>query len=83
MDRDLGILAAEGTHVQERCLLVHTPEPALTSCLVQQFDVARATELTDRRYELVCFFDTLHDLRDPVGAVPGTSRSCSRRAPCC
>jgi hypothetical protein len=51
--------------------------------LVQQFDVARATELTDRRYELVCFFDTLHDLRDPVGAVPGTSRSCSRRAPCC
>jgi 2-polyprenyl-3-methyl-5-hydroxy-6-metoxy-1,4-benzoquinol methylase len=34
-----------------------------------QFEVARATELTDRRYELVCFFDTLHDLGDPVGAV--------------
>lgn len=32
-------------------------------------ELARATELTQRRYELVCFFDTLHDRGDPVGAA--------------
>lgn len=34
-----------------------------------QFEVARAVEITDRRYGLVCFFDTLHDLGDPVAAA--------------
>jgi 2-polyprenyl-3-methyl-5-hydroxy-6-metoxy-1,4-benzoquinol methylase len=33
------------------------------------FEVARAVEVSDRRYGLVCFFDTLHDLGDPVAAV--------------
>jgi ubiquinone/menaquinone biosynthesis C-methylase UbiE len=33
------------------------------------FDVARAVEYPDRRYELVCFFDCLHDMGDPVAAA--------------
>ena len=34
-----------------------------------RFDTARATEVPDRGYGLVCFFDTLHDLGDPVAAA--------------
>jgi SAM-dependent methyltransferase len=34
-----------------------------------RFDVARATDYPNRRYGLVCFFDTLHDLGDPVAAA--------------
>lgn len=30
---------------------------------------ARATDYPDRRYGLICFFDTLHDLGDPVAAA--------------
>jgi SAM-dependent methyltransferase len=33
------------------------------------FSVARATNYPDRRYGLICFFDTLHDLGDPVAAA--------------
>lgn len=33
------------------------------------FDVARATDYPDHQYGLICFFDCLHDLGDPVGAV--------------
>jgi SAM-dependent methyltransferase len=33
------------------------------------FEIARAVDLPDRRYGLVCFFDTLHDLGDPIGAA--------------
>ena len=33
------------------------------------FAVARATDYPDRRYGLICFFDTLHDLGDPVAAA--------------
>ncbi|KAB2909707.1 MAG: methyltransferase domain-containing protein [Kofleriaceae bacterium] len=33
------------------------------------FGVARAVEVPDRRYGLICFFDTLHDMGDPVGAA--------------
>lgn len=33
------------------------------------FVPARAEALPDRRYGLVCFFDTLHDLGDPVAAA--------------
>ncbi len=36
------------------------------------FAVAGATDYPDRRYGLVCFFDTLHDLGDPVGAARRT-----------
>jgi SAM-dependent methyltransferase len=34
-----------------------------------RFDAARAAEYPDRRYGLICFFDTLHDMGDPVAAA--------------
>jgi 2-polyprenyl-3-methyl-5-hydroxy-6-metoxy-1,4-benzoquinol methylase len=33
------------------------------------FDVARATDYRGKNYGLICFFDCLHDLGDPVAAV--------------
>jgi ubiquinone/menaquinone biosynthesis C-methylase UbiE len=33
------------------------------------FALARAENYPDRRYGLICFFDTLHDLGDPVAAA--------------
>jgi SAM-dependent methyltransferase len=33
------------------------------------FDVARAVDYPDERYGLICFFDCLHDLGDPVAAA--------------
>ena len=38
------------------------------------FSVARAVDYPDQRYGLVCFFDTLHDLGDPVAAVQHASQ---------
>lgn len=34
-----------------------------------EFSAARATDYPDHRYGLICFFDTLHDLGDPVAAA--------------
>ena len=34
-----------------------------------RFEVASATQVSDRGYGLICFFDTLHDLGDPVAAA--------------
>lgn len=34
-----------------------------------RFETARAVEVPDHRYGLICFFDTLHDLGDPVAAA--------------
>lgn len=34
-----------------------------------QFSSARATDYADERYGLICFFDVLHDLGDPVAAA--------------
>lgn len=34
-----------------------------------QFEPARATEYPNRGYGLICFFDVLHDLGDPVAAA--------------
>ncbi len=33
------------------------------------FEVALATKLPDLGFDLVCFFDSLHDMGDPVGAL--------------
>lgn len=33
------------------------------------FGIARAVDYPDRRYGLICFFDTLHDMGDPVAAA--------------
>lgn len=37
------------------------------------FERASAAEVPSRRYGLVCFFDTLHDLGDPVAAAERTA----------
>jgi SAM-dependent methyltransferase len=34
-----------------------------------EFALAKATTYPDRQYDLICFFDVLHDLGDPVGAA--------------
>jgi tRNA A58 N-methylase Trm61 len=34
-----------------------------------QFELARATDYRKERFGLVCFFDTLHDMGDPVDAA--------------
>ena len=34
-----------------------------------KFEVATAKDFEDRQYDLVCFFDCLHDMGDPAGAV--------------
>jgi SAM-dependent methyltransferase len=34
-----------------------------------KFGLARAADYPDQRYGLICFFDTLHDLGDPVAAA--------------
>lgn len=34
-----------------------------------KFEVATAKDFEDRRYDLVCFFDCLHDMGDPAGAA--------------
>lgn len=33
------------------------------------FDTATATTVPDRQYDLVCYFDSLHDMGDPVSAA--------------
>jgi SAM-dependent methyltransferase len=33
------------------------------------FEIATAQSFEDHRYDLVCFFDCLHDMGDPVGAL--------------
>lgn len=39
-----------------------------------EFALAGATTYPDRQYDLVCFFDVLHDLGDPVGAARHVAR---------
>jgi 2-polyprenyl-3-methyl-5-hydroxy-6-metoxy-1,4-benzoquinol methylase len=34
-----------------------------------RYELGRATDYPDRRYGLICFFDVLHDLGDPVAAA--------------
>ena len=34
-----------------------------------EFSIARATDYPDKGYGLICFFDTLHDMGDPVAAA--------------
>jgi SAM-dependent methyltransferase len=39
------------------------------------FDAASATDYPDRQYGLVCFFDCLHDMGDPVAAARHAART--------
>ncbi len=34
-----------------------------------RFDTATATDIPDERYDLLCYFDSLHDMGDPVSAA--------------
>jgi hypothetical protein len=45
----------------------HAREAGVTERV--NFELASAVEVADRRYGLICFFDTLHDLGDPVAAA--------------
>jgi SAM-dependent methyltransferase len=38
-----------------------------------RFEVASAQSLPDQKFDLVCFFDCLHDMGDPVGACKRAS----------
>ena len=38
------------------------------------FDVARAADYPDRNFGLICFFDCLHDMGDPVAAARHAAR---------
>ncbi|MBB3230148.1 class I SAM-dependent methyltransferase [Halomonas stenophila] len=38
------------------------------------FELARATDYPDRQYGLICFFDCLHDMGDPVAAARYAAR---------
>jgi SAM-dependent methyltransferase len=35
------------------------------------FEVANASEIPNEQFDLICFFDCLHDMGDPVGAMKG------------
>jgi SAM-dependent methyltransferase/tellurite resistance-related uncharacterized protein len=39
------------------------------------FDVARATDFPGDGYGLICFFDALHDMGDPIGAARHAARN--------
>jgi SAM-dependent methyltransferase len=39
------------------------------------FDVARAADYPDKHYGLICFFDCLHDMGDPVAAARHATRT--------
>ena len=37
------------------------------------FEVASASDLPNEQFDLICFFDCLHDMGDPVGAMKGAA----------
>ena len=40
-----------------------------------QFGIARATDYPNKQYGLICFFDTLHDMGDPVAAAKHAAKT--------
>lgn len=52
---------------------VHAAEAGLGSNT--EFSLARATDYPDNQYGLICFFDVLHDLGDPVAAAEHAART--------
>src|SRR5262249_57025718 len=47
-----------------------------------RFEVADATEYGGSGYDLIAFFDALHDLGDPVGAARHARAALARDGPC-
>ena len=48
-----------------------------------RFETASAHEFPGAGYDLVCMFDCLHDMGDPVGAARRAARPWRRTARCC
>lgn len=51
----------------------HAVDAGVGTCV--SFQPARAVDYPDRQYGLICFFDTLHDLGDPVAAAQHAART--------
>lgn len=63
-DTDAASIETAQRHAEESGLAART-----------EFSLARADDYADHRYGLICFFDTLHDLGDPVGAARHAART--------
>jgi len=46
------------------------------------FEVRRARELPNEQFDLICFFDCLHDMGDPVGAMKAASAALAPGGSC-
>ena len=46
------------------------------------FEVRRARELPNEQFDLICFFDCLHDMGDPVGAMKAASAALAPEGSC-
>ncbi|HTH51307.1 MAG TPA: class I SAM-dependent methyltransferase [Pyrinomonadaceae bacterium] len=46
------------------------------------FEVKRARELPNEQFDLICFFDCLHDMGDPVGAMRAASEALAPGGSC-
>ena len=46
------------------------------------FDVASANDYPDRRFDLICFFDCLHDMGDPHGATKHAAETLAEGGSC-
>jgi 2-polyprenyl-3-methyl-5-hydroxy-6-metoxy-1,4-benzoquinol methylase len=46
------------------------------------FEVRRARELPNEHFDLICFFDCLHDMGDPVGAMHAASQALAPGGSC-
>lgn len=47
-----------------------------------RFDTARAADYAGRDYDLICFFDCLHDMGDPVGAMKHVAAKLAKDGTC-
>ncbi len=46
------------------------------------FEVGNASELPNEQFDLICFFDCLHDMGDPVGAMKGAAKALAPGGSC-
>jgi 2-polyprenyl-3-methyl-5-hydroxy-6-metoxy-1,4-benzoquinol methylase len=46
------------------------------------FEVGNASELPNEQFDLICFFDCLHDMGDPVGAMKGAAAALAPGGSC-
>ncbi|HEV7699677.1 MAG TPA: class I SAM-dependent methyltransferase [Pyrinomonadaceae bacterium] len=46
------------------------------------FEVANASEIPNEQFDLICFFDCLHDMGDPIGAMRGAAQALAPGGSC-